>query len=180
MSYDIRLFTQSSIPCVVSQSGKCIPRLLASSFHGSKFNEVFHADLLYKCAANGCNLMYILVIKGDLSLYTWLHPCDNSDNDDEMTAIAKWTTCLAYVKWLVTNQCHIRGLSHAQLAFRRTDASSFLHSILPLGILSSPATLPRGDSDKPSSPVRFEATCCTMALYSWWNSERLQSVTGKR
>lgn len=101
---DVRVFTQSSIHCIISRSGEWISRPLSVKQHGRGPNEVVHADYLYREAAKGCELKYVLFIKGDISSYSWLHPCVNSDSDSVTSSIANWIACLRYMEWLVTNQ----------------------------------------------------------------------------
>lgn len=50
------------------------------------------------------NLTYILLIKDDLSSYTWLHPCASADSEAATNAIAKWISCFGCMGWLVTDQ----------------------------------------------------------------------------
>lgn len=101
---DVRKFTQSCIHCIVSRTGERIPRPLASALHGEKLNEVVHADFLYMGPAAGSDLKYILVIKDDVSSYTWLHACSNADSDAATNALSRWFACFGCMHWLVTDQ----------------------------------------------------------------------------
>lgn len=90
MKQNIRELTRLCIHFIGSQCGERIPTSLADARHGSKPNEEVNADFLYGRAANGCNVIFILVIKDDLSSYAWLHSCDYADNDAATTATKKW------------------------------------------------------------------------------------------
>lgn len=101
---DIKEFIQSCIHCIISRNGERIPRPLSTALHGERPNEVVHADFLYMGPSNIEGLTYVLLIKDDLSSYTWLHPCANADSEAATNAIAKWISCFGCMPWLVTDQ----------------------------------------------------------------------------
>lgn len=74
MKEDVRKFSQACIHCIVSRNGENLPCLLSISLHGDRPNNVVHADFLHMAPAEKSDLKYILVIKDNISSYTWLHP----------------------------------------------------------------------------------------------------------
>lgn len=58
---DVREFTQSCIHCIVSRTGERVPLPLAEELHGSKPNEVVHADLLYMGPSEDCDLKLCVI-----------------------------------------------------------------------------------------------------------------------
>lgn len=93
MKHNVRELTQSCIHCIVSRNGERIARPLATAIHGDQPSEVVHADILYMGPAEGSQLKYLLLIKDDLSSYTWLHPSENADSDAATSALFKWIAC---------------------------------------------------------------------------------------
>lgn len=53
---DVRLGTQSCVHSILSRTGECIARLLASAIHGIKPKEVVHAEFLCTAPAEESNL----------------------------------------------------------------------------------------------------------------------------
>lgn len=90
MKKDVREFTQSCIHCIISRNGERIPRPLSTALHGERPNEVIHADFLYMGPPERSELKYVLVIKDDLSSYTWLWPCGSADSEAATYALSKW------------------------------------------------------------------------------------------
>lgn len=86
------------------RNGDCIPRPQATAIQGDRPNEGIHADFLYMGPANGSNVKYLLLIKDDLSSYSWIHPCNNAERDAVTIALLKWMECLGCMEWLVTDQ----------------------------------------------------------------------------
>lgn len=101
---DVREFTQACIHCIVSRNGERIPRPLSTALHGERPDEVVHANFLNMGPAEESNLKYILVVKADISSYTWLQPCINADSDAAVGTIEKWILCFGIMDWLVTDQ----------------------------------------------------------------------------
>lgn len=89
MKQNVREFTLAYIHCIVSKNGERISRPLAAAIHRNRPNQVVHADFLYMCPAKGSNMKYLVLIKDELSFYTWLHPCDNADSDAVASALSK-------------------------------------------------------------------------------------------
>lgn len=63
-----------------------MPRPLSIALHGEKSSEVIHADFLYMGTVERSELKYVLVIRDDLSSYTWLWPCSSADSEAATSA----------------------------------------------------------------------------------------------
>lgn len=87
MKSDTKKFVQSCIHCIVSRNGERILHLLASALHGERPNEVIHSDFIYIGPAERSNLKYLLIIKYDISSYTWLGLSGYADSDAATTAL---------------------------------------------------------------------------------------------
>lgn len=81
-----------------------MPRPLSSAIHGEKPNKVLHADMLDMSTAEGSELKHYSLIKGYISSYTWLHPCEWADRDAVMVAVSRWRPSIGCVHWLVTDE----------------------------------------------------------------------------
>lgn len=86
---DIKEFTQLCIYCIVSRNGKGIPRPLSTALHASKPDGVVHAESLYIEPATDCIERYILVIKDDISSYTWLQSCKSTDSGATISILSR-------------------------------------------------------------------------------------------
>lgn len=104
MKQDVKEFLQACIHCIISKNSDRIPRPLATALHGEKTNEVVHAVFLYMGPSNCDDLAYVLLIKDDLSSYTWLCPCPSADSEAATKAIAIWIACSGSMQWLGTYQ----------------------------------------------------------------------------
>lgn len=67
-----------------------IPVSLFSAVHGTKPNEVVHADFLYMGHTEGSDVKYLLLVKDDLITNTRLWTCKNAESDAAAIAIPKW------------------------------------------------------------------------------------------
>lgn len=77
---------------------------MATAIYGGRPNEVVHINILYMGPAEKSSLKFLLLIKDDISSYTWLYPCENADSDVATSGLAKWMACLGSMEWLVTDQ----------------------------------------------------------------------------
>lgn len=93
MKEDIRDFTQACINCIVLMNVEIIPRPLSTALHRDRPNEVGHDNFLYRGPAKKNDLSYMLVIKGDISSYTWLHLSISADSDTAVSALSRWISC---------------------------------------------------------------------------------------
>jgi hypothetical protein len=62
-----------------------MPRKLASTLHASKPNELLLFDFLYIGPGEG-GMLYILILKSDMSNYLRLVPCTAADGPNAMKA----------------------------------------------------------------------------------------------
>lgn len=104
MKEDVQKFNEACIHCIASRNGEIIPRPLSTALYGHRPNEVFHTYFLYMGPAEKSDLKYILVIKDDISSYTWIHPCTSSDSDAAESALSTWIACFGEMDWIVTDQ----------------------------------------------------------------------------
>lgn len=100
---DVQEFVRGCIHCIVTRTGEVIPRPLGSAIHGSKPNEVVHMDFLYMGSSSSM-MKYILVLRDDISGYTWLWPSIAANSETAAAALARWGSCFGSMKWLVTDQ----------------------------------------------------------------------------
>ena len=80
-----------------------VPRPLAHALHGTKPNEVIHADFLYMGPGQD-HKKYVLVIRDDLSGYVWLWPSDVANAVSAGEAFCQWIGVFGTFEWLVTDQ----------------------------------------------------------------------------
>lgn len=101
---DVRELTMSCKYSIMSRSEERIPRLLASTLHGENPNEVEYGNLLYVGSAAKSDLKYILVIKEDISFYSWLHAYGNASCGAANITLSRWFACFTCMEWLVRDQ----------------------------------------------------------------------------
>lgn len=89
MKRNVKEFIQARIHCIISQSSDRMPLPLPSILHGDKPNDVVQPNFLFTDLSDSNNIKPILLIKGDLSTYSWLHPCSSTDRTSAANAIAK-------------------------------------------------------------------------------------------
>lgn len=110
MKREIKELIKSCTHCNISRHGERISRPLATAILGEKLNIVTYAKFIYMGPARRRNLKYILIIKDDISSYTWICPSENADSDAAKTAQDKWISCFGNTDWLVTYQgSHLRS-----------------------------------------------------------------------
>lgn len=97
---DVRSFVSSCLLCVLSKSGKKIPRPLPTSIHAAKPNEVIHFDYFF-LGDNDRDQKYVLVVKDDPSGYCWLGPSSVANSEHSAEVLARWnrvfTACSVWV-----------------------------------------------------------------------------------
>lgn len=117
---NLRDFAQNCIHCIITNTGKRVPRPLSTALHGRRPNEVVHMDFLYIGAAKETDLKYVLVGKDDLTSYCWLHICIHPDSKVVVHAFGHWIVAFESMKWLVSD----RGPP-----FRSTVVQEFTHDL---------------------------------------------------
>lgn len=103
MTDDMQEFIKNCIHCITTRTGEIVPRPLGTQIHGEKPNEVLHADFLYM-GISSYEFKYVLILRDDLSSYTWIWPSKAACADEAATALAKWISCFGTPVWLVTDQ----------------------------------------------------------------------------
>ena len=123
MKVDVQAFVRGCLHCLVSRAGVVIPRLLGHALHAEKPNEVVHLDFLYM--GTGIDWKkYILIIRDDLSSYTWLWPTDETTAEAAAEALLHWLGVFGSMDWVVTDQgSHFKNV----LIKRLTDESRVHH-----------------------------------------------------
>lgn len=104
LTQDVKEFVQGCIHCIISRSGERVPRPLASALHAQKPNEVVHMDFLYMGPSTKDELKYILILKDDLTSFTWLFASSSPDAETATNAIARWISTFGSMDWLVSDQ----------------------------------------------------------------------------
>lgn len=100
---------RSCLHCIVTRSGKVVPRPLGSALHGSTPNEVVHMDYLYMGAGRE-DKRYVLVIRDDLSSYIWLWPTAACTGEAAAEALCAWLGSFGSMRWVVSDQgSHFRN-----------------------------------------------------------------------
>lgn len=103
MSNDIEEFVRFCIHCILTRSGENVPRPLGSALHGSKPNQVVHMDFLY--VGDGFDGMkYMLVIRGDISSFVWLHLAAAAKAEVTAQAMYKWIASFSIMDWVLSDQ----------------------------------------------------------------------------
>lgn len=96
-------FLRRCIHCIVSRSGEKIPWPLAHALNGLKPNEVLHMDFLYMGDITE-GLKYLLLLRDDLSSYTWLYPTTEATAASAAAALSMWVGSFGSMDWLVSDQ----------------------------------------------------------------------------
>ena len=103
ISEDVNGFVKGCLHCLLTRTGDMVPRPLAHALHGTKPNEVIHADFLYMGPGQG-DKKYTLIIRDDLSGYVWLWPSDVANAETAGEAFCQWIGVFGTFEWLVTDQ----------------------------------------------------------------------------
>ena len=100
---DTKDFVDLYLHCIVSRTGKKIPRPLATALNGSRPNEVLHVDFLYMGPCQE-GLKYILLLRNDFSSYVWCFALESADAESAAGALTSWFAAFSSMPWLVTDQ----------------------------------------------------------------------------
>lgn len=84
----VREFTKivHSLHCITE--GKENSRPLLTALQGGRPDKVIHAELLHMGPKERSELKYVLVVKDDVSLYTWSRPCKSADSNATIRALS--------------------------------------------------------------------------------------------
>lgn len=103
MDKDVRKFVQQCLHCMITRTGKLIPRPLAHAIHGQKPNEVIHMDFLYMGPSTE-QKRYLLIIRDDHSSFVWLWPTESCTSAEAASALIHWIGSFGAVQWLISDQ----------------------------------------------------------------------------
>lgn len=103
MKEDVQKFCNSCIHCLTTSSGTKVPRPLGHAMHASKPNEIIHFDFCYIGKSN-VRHQYVLIIKDDLTSYTWLYACEAADAETVVDALVDWFAAFGPVKQWISDQ----------------------------------------------------------------------------
>jgi len=95
---DVREFINLCFHCIVTRTGKKIPRPLMSTLHASRPNEILHFDYIYM-GQSSSDLKYGLVLKDDFSGYVWLLPFSTCDAISTADGLSKWINTFTVMDW---------------------------------------------------------------------------------
>lgn len=101
---DVREFVQKCLHCIITRNGERIPKPLATVLDSQWPNEVIHMDFLYMGPTEKTNLKYVLLLKDDLTSYSWLMPFQNQDSEAAVSALSKWIAAFGKMDWLVSDR----------------------------------------------------------------------------
>lgn len=114
MANDVRSFIGSCLHCLASE-GTMVPRPLGQAMHSTKPNGLIHFDYLY-VSSSGDKFVYILVLKDDLSGYTWLVPTKTADAENTARELARWFAAFGVVSsWVSDQGSHFKNAVVAEL-----------------------------------------------------------------
>lgn len=129
MGEDVKSFVKSCLHCLSTEPGNVIARPLGHALHASKPNELLHFDFCYMCPGID-ELNYVLILKDDLSGYTWLIATSDTTAATVADALLKWFSSFGIVRtWVSDRGSHfknqliqlikesIRGSHHFTLAY---------------------------------------------------------------
>lgn len=99
--------------CLLSKSGERIPHPRGEHAHADKPDAILHFD--YRSLGPSIeNLKYILVLKDDLSSYTWLVPFAAANAENATTPLAHWCRTFAPpTTWVCDQDTHFMNSLHA-------------------------------------------------------------------
>lgn len=118
-------FVKSCLHCLCTSSGKSIPRPFGHAIHATKPNEVIHFDYCYLGKSN-IGPVYVLIVKDDLSSYTWLFPCDAPNTENVVDALTEWISSFgAPSQWVSDQGTHFKNEAMTVLKERLRCAHHF-------------------------------------------------------
>lgn len=103
MNSDISSLVHGCLDCLMKRTGEVVPRPYGHGLHGDAPNEVVHMDYLYMGKSNS-DLLYLLLIRDDLSSYVWLWPTTEATSTAAAVAVTTWIAVFGPMKWIVTDQ----------------------------------------------------------------------------
>lgn len=61
-------------------------------------------DFVYMGESDTKNLMYLLLIKDDLTGYTWFYASETADSEAATCALSKWIASFGCMMWIVSDR----------------------------------------------------------------------------
>lgn len=83
-------FVRGCICSIIPSAGERVPRPLSTALSGKRPNEVVHIDVLFLGYAKDSDEKYVLVMKENLTVYSWLIPYSNPDREAAIEGISRW------------------------------------------------------------------------------------------
>ena len=103
---DVREFCAQCLLCLCVHGGSRVPRPLGAAIHGRQPGEVIHFDYLYLFPAED-GKKYVMVVRDDLSSYTWLAPAESPTATHAAQTLARW-----FSTFRIPEVCVSDGASH--------------------------------------------------------------------
>ena len=109
MKQDISAFCDSCFHCISTIGGKRNPRPMGHALHADKPNEIIHFGYLIM-GASLSEEAYTLIIKDDLSTYTWLLPVKAIYAETSADCLLKWFAAFSVVQtWVSDRGSHFKN-----------------------------------------------------------------------
>ena len=100
---DVEVFVGQCFHCILTRSGKLIPRPLATALHGERPNEVLHMDFLYM-GPDIDGKKYLLILRDDHSSYVRLWASTAVIAEEAAIALIDCVGAFRSFDWLVSDQ----------------------------------------------------------------------------
>ena len=115
---DVKEFCQSCLLCLCTLGGKRVARPLGSALHATLPNQVLHFDFLYLGPSDD-GFVYILLVRDDLSAYTWLRAYQTADAAAATAVLGAWNaTFTAPDLWVSDGGSHFVNTTMTNLRER--------------------------------------------------------------
>lgn len=103
---DVKSFVASCLHCLASASGDMVPRPLGHSIHATEVNEIIHFDYCFM-GPSTADHQYVLIIKDDLTSYTWFKPASRLDAITTANLLIEWFSAFGIAKtWISDRGSH--------------------------------------------------------------------------
>ena len=107
---DIAQFCRTCLHCALTSGGTRTPRPLGHAMHSDRPNELIHFDFLY-LGPSTQEFQYVMIIKDDASLYTWLKPSPDTTSDAAASALLQWFSAFGVVPtWISDQGTHFKNM----------------------------------------------------------------------
>lgn len=101
---DVQEFIQNCLHCIISRTRRRAPGPLVTTLLGQRPNEVVRTGFRYMGDAEGSEPKYLLVIKDNLSVYTWLIPYTIPGSNATIDGLAEWIASFGRIVWIVADE----------------------------------------------------------------------------